>query len=94
MNSDHFFSKEDLETLVKYKKGAIVEEKDKRTLEKVRFLGLLKTGITENSQGEFCETARLNGYGNSIINRELILRHPIKRFFYNIYAFCGPPYHL
>ena len=61
----------------------ITSERRRKTLHTMAQQGLVSIGLDEDSDtGELYETARLTPLGKRMYDRNIAIRHPVKRFFY------------
>ncbi len=75
------FSKKEYETLSKFRKCNYVSEEDKDIVYRFSSIGYVRRGFS-TLEGEVRETAKLTSLGREIIDRERILRSPIKKVLY------------
>ena len=68
----------------KYLKGAILDGEDVDDVYELASTGLARIGFSTEIEEGVRETARLTPLGHDLYKRELILRNPIKKFFYSL----------
>jgi hypothetical protein len=83
------FSDEEYEVLQKYFNGAVVEEKDRPFLEKLRQVGLIKLGmkiVEKDGKLIVQETAKLSPLGQTIFKEDRKQRSKLFKYFLRFFT--------
>jgi len=73
-------------TLARYGSAKVIEQADQQSVQKLAQMHLMELGCHETEEHDLQETVRLTAIGKRVLQREKILRSPVRRFFYKIHC--------